>query len=497
MDKVRVALNWIVAHHFWLLSGLIVLLGFGIWYLAKSDLSAKYTANMQEINRVFDDQRSISNRTFHPNDKVNEGQKREIEELIREVTKTWQELYQRQREEALVWPAQLAPSFRSYISSRKFGDFIDVAQRQDYFQYIRGRFDDLPALINANKIDPSTPGAGGGGFSSGEGGRRFGGGFGGGGGGGFGGPEQEIDPTTGQPIDPDYTVYWSPEDQGRIRDELTSDRVQSHWRIWTTQEDLWVYETLLRAIAATNEAKQSTRRSNAAIIDLGSMEVGKLAAAYSRTPGRIHRLETQQSAGEGDGEMSLQSMGDTSSEETGEGEMGSDEYAGVLSGTGQGQLTPAQEKAAFLSRRYINREGKPIPVPADEEPLDPTLFGTEFKQLPVRLRVRMDTRWINHLIVEMANSPMKIMVTEVRVAPRNVEGGAGGGGGGYARGFGGGGYGGAQSMLFDESAVYAFDRQPFMKEVILQGVVQIFNEPNPAAFGPVEGAEESGSLVAN
>jgi uncharacterized membrane protein YgcG len=500
MDKVRVALNWIVAHHFWLLSGLVVLMGLGVWFMAKSDLSAQYQTNMSKIKTVYDKADTEANKPFHPNEDVNQGQQREIDELVKDVTQTWESLYQRQREEALVWPPQLNSSFRNYIASRKFGDNIDVSQRQEYFQYIRGRFDDLPEIIDANEIDPNTPGFGGGGYAGSEGGGRGFGGGGFGGGRGFNSPEQLLD-ANNQPIDPDYIVYWEQEDQARIREELTSDRVLSHWRIWTTQEDLWVYEALLRAIAFTNKEKGATRHSNAAITNLGSMEVGKPAAAYSRTPGRIHRLEVASAPGaEGEeGGMNLQDYGDTSIEGgEGEGE-GSDEYAGVLSGAGTQTLTPAQEKAAFLSRRYVDKEGKPIPVPAGEEPLDPSLFGTEFKQLPVRLRVRMDIRWINTLIVAMAESPMKIMITEVRIDPRNVEGGGGGGRGYGGEGLGGG-YGGAQGSMFDPQSIQVFDRQPFMKEVILQGVVQIFNEPNPAAFGPTDGDGEmelTDPLVAN
>lgn len=489
MDKLRVALNWIVAHHFWLLSGLVVLLAIGVWFMAKSDLSQKYTTNMGKIDAAFSKQNQYANKPFLPNDKVNRGQQEEINKLIEDVKQVWTERYQRQREEALIWPPQLSEAFRSYVASRKFGDPIDQNRRSEYFNYIARRFADLPGIIKANDIT-ATPAAGAtGGRFGGEGrtgGARRAGGF--GGGTGQRGPNQEIGPD-GQPLDETFVVWWAPDDQMRIQEELTSEEVKSHWKIWTTQEDLWVYETVLNSIAATNELKKAERYSNAAVKVLQAMEVGKPAAEYSRTTGRIFRQEKSPTGG---GEGDMESPGAPTGDFDGEP---SDEYAGADLGTGQGSLTPEQEKQVLLSRRYIDKEGKPISVPADDTPLDSTLLGTGFKQLPVRLDVDMDTRYISPLIAELANAPLRIMVTEVRIAPEFVEGGgAGGGYGGERRGSTsrGGGFGSQQQIQI-------FNRQPYYKQVILQGVVQIFHEPDPNAFGtPGDGeTEDSNTVVSN
>ncbi len=498
MDKLRVALNWIVAHHFWLLSGLIVLLAVGVWFTAKSDLSKRYTTNMGKIDAAFSKQKSYDQKPFLPNDKVNEGQQQEINKLIEDVKQVWSELYQRQRQEALVWPPQLSERFRTYIATRKFGDTIDQNHRSEYFNYIARRFADLPKMIKANETNANIAGAAprgdyGGGEGRGGGVRR--GAFAGGGGAGQRGPTQELGPD-GQPLEETFVVWWAPDDQARIQEELISEQVRSHWKIWTTQEDLWVYETLLEAIAATNKEKNSERYSNAAVRGLYAMEVGKPAAEYSRTPGRIHRQEKAAATSE-DGEVTgaPSSEGDFGSEGGPDGERG---YGADELGTGQGPLTSAQEKAVMLSRRYIDKEGKPIPVPAEDTPLEPSLLGTGFKQLPVRLDLEMDTRYVNNLIVNMANAPLRIMVTEVRIAPEFLEGGGGGGGRGYGgegRSYSRGGSGGFGS----QQDIRVFNRQPYYKQVILQGVVQIFNEPDPNAIGtpPADGAEDSTTVVSN
>ncbi len=51
-----------------------------------------------------------------------------------------------------------------------------------------------------------------------------------------------------------------------------------------TQENLWVYETILRAIADTNEAAGADRNGNAAVRKIYSMLVGNMAKAQGRNP---------------------------------------------------------------------------------------------------------------------------------------------------------------------------------------------------------------------
>lgn len=465
MDKVREILAWMARHHFWLLSGLVVVVGLGVWFVAKGHLAEEYNTNKTKITTTFSNQRNISSKAFLPNDSVNARQKEEITKLAAEVREAWQQLYDRQREEALIWPAQIGQSFRDAMSKRQFGDYIEPNQRQTYTSYITARFNDLPKMINANELVEGGPGGRGFGSRTGRPQRPASG----------GGPSRNAREMLGEdglPIEETYTVYWSDEDQERIRSDMDWPAIASHWKIWTTQEDLWVYETLLKAIAATNKDKGGERYSNAAINQLDTIQVGQLAAKESRTRDRIVRPPSS----------SASSMGE---EGAGTGDAVDDEGMDggeeTFSPSADGTLTPDQEKAMLLSRRYINTEGRPIPVPADETPLDPTTFGTEFKQLPVRLDLTMDVRWLSTLMVHLSNAPLKVMITEVRINPD--EQGAGGGRGGFgggqsARRSGGGGFGGGRN-----EDIQVFESHPHMKRVILQGVVQIFNPPNPTALG--------------
>ena len=106
-------------------------------------------------------------------------------------------------------------------------------------------------------------------------------------------------------------------------------------------------------------------------------------------------------------------------------------------GPNSGPMTEEQEKAYLLSGRYLDAEGKPIPfggggaarsgrpaapAPAADpaaagQPLDLTVFGQEYKRLPVRMALRMDQRWLPRLIAECASQPLQVEVQEVRINP--------------------------------------------------------------------------------
>jgi hypothetical protein len=165
------------------------------------------------------------------------------------------------------------------------------------------------------------------------------------------------------------------------------------------------------------------------------------------------------------------------------------------------EMTEEQERTMLLYGRYLGPDGKPVPygsagaaapggepVPAEATPaaapagpLDLTVFGTEYKRLPVRMVLRMDQRWLPHLIAECASQPLQVEVQEVRInAPDALSGSGGPGGGGGGRGPGG--MGGASQIFPDEQAFQAFPAEPEMVNVVIQGTIYIFNKPNPAAL---------------
>jgi len=203
-------------------------------------------------------------------------------------------------------------------------------------------------------------------------------------------------------------------------------------------------------------------------------------------------------------------------------------------GVTSGDMSPEQEQSFLLSYRYLDGEGKPVPLggagggdpsmsldatvsePASTPatPVDLTAFGREYRRLPVRMTLQMDQRWLTHLISECANQPLQVEVQEVRINAsdagtssggegfgRGAYGGGGGraayGGGGYGGGGREGGYGGggAGSPFPDQTGVQTFPAQPNTVNVIIQGIIYIFNEPNPDVLKTSEEAD-AGQMAA-
>ena len=337
-------------------------------------------------------------------------------------------------------------------------------------------------------------GGGRGSFRGGEGGPAFG-----------RGDEGGMAPGSVVGQDDDYLCEWL--DQGLVRQELNFRTTPSPIKIWVTQENLWVYHTLLDIIANTNEAAHADRMANAAVRRIISLEVGRPAALASQSRGRVELIQAPTTGAEaipGEGGMPIGDMagerGPAMGSETmsspygGEGRgMGFDE-----SGMGGGALSPEQEKAVLTAGRYVDGEGKPLgglgAAPAAEG-VDPSLAAPApaadtsgpFKRLPVRMILQMDQRWLTHLIAQCASQPLQVEVKEVRINPSDVSGmsGMSGGGEGYRgsmMGASGGGSSTFQPRTMNAGEMLAFKQQPNLVTVVIQGIVTIFNEPDPAVL---------------
>lgn len=497
MDQVRAALAWLKKHHFWVLTAVVTMVSLGCWYTAAGDLSERYEESKSKIEGEFSSQTRLQNEPFHPNRDVNVGQLKENKKQAQEVQALWQQLYDEQKD-VLKWPDALTPRFHREVAKKKFGDNIPSSLRDDYLNYAKEHFPELPKIVHAYEI-PASASIGG---SIGRGGGRGGGGR-GSIGSSFdlerfqealaegqlpgGARRSEVGVEEEQQV-PEFIVWW--EDQTKIREQLNFVTRPSSLQIWVTQEDLWVYTTLLQIIAQTNEAAGATRFSNAAVRVIESLEVGQEAAMESQAQGRIAmRTETPGRGAGGDGGREYY---DRSSRMDGggvEARMGGgttrEDYLARGGGRGEGP-SKADEDALLLSQRYLDETGKPKNVSTGWTPQQ---LGVEYKRLPIRMILHMDQRWLYELISNCANAPLQVEVREVRINP--LEGGQGGGSRGRSRRM----YdlqtqssgrplglsrsSGRDGALTD---VNVFDRQPNLVPVVIQGNIYIFNEPDPTVL---------------
>jgi len=268
MDQLRTALVWLKRHHFWVLCGLVAIIAVGSWAKASGKMDVLFGGNSSAIKGSFTKVEDLRKDPFHPNEDVNTKQQAQTAQQRKDVAKLWEQLYNRQREHVLEWPVPpLTKEFGDFVDKLQFGAEIRSDLRSNYQNYIEGHFPTLPKQIDARAIEPGTAATGPGA----ELGR---------GGGAEAGAQNLQDEN-------DYICLWSPTDQARVQEDLNFRQQPSSLRIWVTQENLWVYHTLLDVIAKTNRAANATRMSNAAIQEVGELSLGLMAAKGSRTGGRL------------------------------------------------------------------------------------------------------------------------------------------------------------------------------------------------------------------
>ena len=483
MDKVRAFLRVLWVQRFWVLSVVGVLVAFLSWMMASGSLQEEFAANRSKIDGKFNEMSSISQATYHGNEGVNKKNLEEASEIRKKVVNLWQKLYDKQREEVLKWPEHaLGEEFISYVENKKFQDPITDPDMQNvYWNYIKNRFDALVDIVDAQKMKPgeTSGGYGGGGDISQM----------------FNGDSYEsmgeMRDERGQIVEAEpYLVKWI--DQGELRQRLEFAARPTSLQIWVTQEDLWVYENLLHAIANTNKEKNATRLDNAAIKGILQLNVGQVAAAAMNERGQIIIPAAAPGAGgELTGDMGVES-----------GRMGMEEYPG-----GESPVEGEEPGAMLLARRYVDPAGVPIPDASAG-------FGTEYRRLPIRMKLWMDQRWIPKILVECANAPLPVEVQRLRINPSQsgagfdvaASGGGGYGGGGYGGEMGRGspgGYGGEMGrggggISFSAPMGNMAGSNSEFAEVDIQGLVYIFNQPDATALAVPgeEGAAPADETVA-
>ena len=177
--------------------------------------------------------------------------------------------------------------------------------------------------------------------------------------------------------DEDYLVDWL--DQGELQSKLAFPKKPTTLQVWVTQEDLWVYETLLEVIKKTNEAKGAERPDNTAVRTIVQLEVGARAAGPSTGQILIPQASTGEEGMGGEFGGEYGGYGGYGGEFGGEyggyggeggeysrgggygGEFGG-EYGGEYGGGGRGGYGGeggGGGDGTLLVRRYLNAEGEP------------------------------------------------------------------------------------------------------------------------------------------
>lgn len=455
MDKVKAFMGAMKKHHFWVLTGLVLILSLTGWYLAASDLETQYKANRQKIEAEFTELTSIVSKTNHPNEKFEQGTKLLTADLRKDVNKAWTLVYADQKAKVLKWPPQLGEDFLEWMDDPdNYEKEIPVEFRERYLNYVKEEFPRLLEIVDARPFwDKSEDEVGGGAF----GGRRRPVGA------PIGGKKRPVVPPR------DFKVIWDKKNQQAIDESLDFPRgTPSSVAVRFCQENLWVYHALLNSVAHVNE--DATGHHNAKIKEIISVNIGQDASEIlneSLARGRV--ISASGDIGQSGMPMSMPMEGGGMPMQMptpgGEGMEGG-ERPGVAPGMLGAGNKPLDDK------RYLDDKGMPL--------LTGTTGAAEFKRMPIVMRLVMDQREIAKLLVRLADSPLPVEITQLRIntkmqgysdqRPRLFGGGADGGGGLGARG-------GPNVMRRDKTLEEA-TQNPYDLAVELQGIIYIFNPPD-------------------
>ena len=358
MDKLQPLITFLKKQYFWLLAGLLLIVGvFGMW-TATGAVAQQFDDFQQEIKSKKGNLTTIQGTNPHANQDVIDRQLAENQKLAENRREVWETLYNRQREEVLKWPP-VKTAFDKMIVGKEFGDVLERRYLRDYQNFVKERFEELHQIVRAQDPNQGTNR------------RRI-------------NMEEEPEGRMYSPsTDTSSVVDW--QDQHVLRAKFVWNELPSHVRVWVTQEDLWIYETLLNIVARVNQ--DATIRENAAIQAIITLQVGQEAAAGSNTTGRLYRPE---------GDEGLDGGDDFGSSDDG--------------GSSAGAAAPGEEElvdAELLVNRYLDREGNAIANWQEA--------GPEYKRIPVRMTVRIDQRRIIDFLVACANQPLTVEVDQVRI----------------------------------------------------------------------------------
>ena len=354
MDKLKPYLAAVVKYQFWGLSALSIVVALVCWWMATGALADQFKKRKSAIDGVF---RSAAVQPDHPNQRVIDEIKKQDKSLKEGVCKAWDMLYTAEKEKNRI-PQEFVQEFQEAFKELKPEGEIRIALRELYPGDIKKYLPKLQTLVDARRpkdgakptAQPSTAPAGG------------------------NQPAKDIELIG--------TVDWNDNDYDKLKKRFEWDRTPSTLDIVLAQEDLWVYEALLRVIKNVNKNEGTTSHANAAIKRIDALDIGRDAAeAWGKA-------ETPVFSAKGSSKSSLSGSNNGSSDQK------------------------------LVDNRYVDDKGQPLPASQAKYPYARHPFA-EFKMMPVRMSLVMDARKLPRLLVECGNSYMPLEVRRVRLLKTN------------------------------------------------------------------------------
>ena len=453
MDQLKVTLRHLKRLHFWILCPLTALIGIAFWYLAVGKINEEKEKNLSDISSKYSAAQGVLSQSPHPNTDVAKEMDNLILKTRTEIAEAWQNKVV-QQEKVLKWPPLPAEFLRTVeplrpieraVPVKKEGENISaeelilLSDRQTYRDYIEKELPKLAQLAGSRWVV------------------------------GFG------DERAMRRDDQKNTlVVWNPDNQLNIRKKhfewkksgpgARSDGTPTTLEVLYAQEDMWVLRHLMQIVSRTNEG--ATTRHSAAIRKILSIDIGKAAV---------------------ESKVTVETLADDKEKKS---------SAPTRAGPADASVAPDPAEG-----RYVDKNYEPLSAEVLRNVMQNGVESPEqaylavAKRVPVRLRVSMDQRRINKLLVECANSELTVEVRQLLVnkdykgGGRRAAAGGFGGNGGPERGF------SASALGRPNAKSSGLDTNfPYDLDVEIYGIVSIYNPVDNAALGLVDEEETASTL---
>jgi hypothetical protein len=400
-------LTLLAKHHFWLLALIVPLVLLPLLFVAKGHLTGQIEAVQKQIEGHITSLQNVRRITQHPNDSWANDIDTSTMRVKRETLAEWRKFWDSQQV-IRVWPESLGADFVKAVETLKPDGKLSPRLLERYQNMVRTLVRELPRRLGVEDgmIDPAEAGQS--------------------------APIARLQPSVrpemmrpgagpadgGLEVSP-YVATWNQENQQRISSSFNWDKKPSTAKVLLAQEELWVYEVLCDVVARMN--KPATGPHNAAIATINELFVGYPAAEDNPGGvggGRLVRATAKQSA---DGMPPPDMMAPGAPETPGAlvGRPPNPRFAGGQPGApmmGPGApeaAAPADPDEMLRNWVYVDFTGKPL----DAAQLAAAVDSQMVHLMPFVLRVVIDQRQIDALLVSLATATIPIDVRQVRINP--------------------------------------------------------------------------------
>lgn len=424
-NSARPFVAMLVKHHFWLLALVMPLVLLPLLLLARGQLTAQIEAVREQIKGHITALQNVRRIPQHPNTSWANDIDTSTMRVKRETFAEWRKFWDSQQS-LRVWPESLGPDFVKATESLKPDGKLSPRLLERYQNNVRSLVRELPAQLGVENAMQDLNAEGQSEPSS--------------------RPQQPVRPEMMRPgmgppgvglpgvglpgmvpEAPTYFATWNPENQQRIYKSFVWEKKPSTAKVLLAQEELWVYRLICGAVAEIN--KPATGPHNTAISSIDELYVGYPAAEDNpggTNGGRVIRVVAKESPDAM--MMPPPDMMAPGSPGAPAGRPPNPRFEGIQRGGGGGMPMGPEEGAAPVDPDeqlrnwvYVDFAGKPLSATDLAAAVDSQMVHL----MPFVLRVVIDQRQIDALLVALASAAIPVDVRQVRInAPTSGPAGA-------------------------------------------------------------------------